>query len=322
MKYHRVALGGTFDHFHAGHKAFLGHAASLAPELIIGITRPSMLIHKKYPKTIESFSQRGKSVSDYLNMNAPSHRVQFVPLEDIYGPTVSDPGINALVVSPATHSNAEKINQERQNNTLPPLSIEVVSPVLDSLGDFISSSRIRAGVVNREGLRYETVFSKSLTIHPDQKKQMNPPTFARIIQTQDIKALVQKAAQTIIVGDHLTQTFNDHSIPFNLAIIDNHINRHPHEITWNKPRPNKLATLTNPAGTIQAKAAHQIFTSIAHDSYGYLEIVGEEDLLGFPSLLAAPLSSLILYGQPGKGIGAIWASEENKHAALLLLTSS
>jgi cytidyltransferase-like protein len=47
-KFHKVALGGTFDHLHLGHQILLLRALILAKdELYVGVTSDHMISHKK-----------------------------------------------------------------------------------------------------------------------------------------------------------------------------------------------------------------------------------------------------------------------------------
>jgi uncharacterized protein (UPF0218 family) len=50
-----------------------------------------------------------------------------------------------------------------------------------------------------------------------------------------------------------------------------------------------------------------------------LKIIGEEDLAVLPLILAAPLDTIIYYGQPNKGLVKILVSEENKERAYNIL---
>jgi len=71
-----VAVGGTFDHLHAGHKLLLTATALLlqpssstesAPRrLIVGITGDELLKNKKYAEYLGSWKQRQESVVDFL----------------------------------------------------------------------------------------------------------------------------------------------------------------------------------------------------------------------------------------------------------------
>ncbi|USP82625.1 hypothetical protein yc1106_09899 [Curvularia clavata] len=74
-----VAVGGTFDHLHIGHKLLLtmfafmlGRRPSSAPEtkpsvLTVGITGDALLKNKKFAEHLESWKERQESVHDFLS---------------------------------------------------------------------------------------------------------------------------------------------------------------------------------------------------------------------------------------------------------------
>lgn len=83
-----VAVGGTFDHMHAGHKllltmtALLCRITSTSPSdnnacLTVGITGDALLKNKKFREYMEDWEQRQRSVKAFLNellqMETPSH---------------------------------------------------------------------------------------------------------------------------------------------------------------------------------------------------------------------------------------------------------
>ena len=83
-----VAVGGTFDHMHAGHKLLLTMTALLCqttsplppdkdPCITIGITGDALLKNKKFREHMEDWDQRQTSVKAFLNellqMETPSH---------------------------------------------------------------------------------------------------------------------------------------------------------------------------------------------------------------------------------------------------------
>lgn len=71
-----VAVGGTFDHLHAGHKLLLTATALLLQpatrsttfnrRLIVGITGDELLKNKKYAEYLKSWKQRQEDVVDFL----------------------------------------------------------------------------------------------------------------------------------------------------------------------------------------------------------------------------------------------------------------
>jgi pantetheine-phosphate adenylyltransferase len=71
--YNKVALGGTFDRFHDGHRKLLTKAVAVTKkEIIVGITGESMLKNKKYAELLESFDKRAQSVQDFIHSLNPT----------------------------------------------------------------------------------------------------------------------------------------------------------------------------------------------------------------------------------------------------------
>jgi pantetheine-phosphate adenylyltransferase len=75
-----------------------------------------------------------------------------VPLEDPYGTTIFDKDFDAIVVSEETVPTAVKINEISSSKGMKPLDIIVVSFVLAYDGTPISSTRIRSGEINQNGM--------------------------------------------------------------------------------------------------------------------------------------------------------------------------
>ncbi|MCJ1319153.1 hypothetical protein MMC15_004486 [Xylographa vitiligo] len=77
-QYHyHVAVGGTFDHLHAGHKLLLtatalmleplaSHLNSQQRSLTIGITGDALLKNKKYAEVLETWDERQQAVCEFL----------------------------------------------------------------------------------------------------------------------------------------------------------------------------------------------------------------------------------------------------------------
>jgi phosphopantetheine adenylyltransferase len=61
-----------------------------------------MLLKKKHRELIESTEKRLKNVENYLNLVKRNIQYEVVPITDPFGPTVTDPTIDALVVSKET----------------------------------------------------------------------------------------------------------------------------------------------------------------------------------------------------------------------------
>ena len=169
--YLTVAVGGTFDHLHLGHRLLLtGLALTAAPRdgpeddrlrrLIVGITGDALLKNKKFGDLLEPWDQRQAAVARFLNaignfdqpfeelsprvLSEPGpngHAVHYgfqggvsvecVEIADAFGPTVTDETIEALVVSGETRAGGKAVIDKRQALGWPTLDIVEVD-VLDA----------------------------------------------------------------------------------------------------------------------------------------------------------------------------------------------
>ncbi|KAI9473781.1 MAG: hypothetical protein EXX96DRAFT_487661 [Benjaminiella poitrasii] len=149
LVFQRVAVGGTFDHLHAGHKILLTMTAILATQsMVVGITDDCMLLKKKHSKLIASTAQRIHSVRTYLELVKRSNdrfKYEVVPITDPFGPTVTDSTIDALVVSKETLKGGDLVNNERDMRGYPPLELRII--------DVISSENASVGEQNMDILK-------------------------------------------------------------------------------------------------------------------------------------------------------------------------
>ena len=143
-KYDVVAVGGTFDRLHAGHRLLLTAATWAARQkLRIGITGDILLRNKKHKELIASFDDRSKAAKSYAQSVKPELPLIIVSeLVEASGPTITDPNIDALVVSKETKDGGKKINETRIRFGMKPLSLVVVD-VLDTSMEKLSSSALR-----------------------------------------------------------------------------------------------------------------------------------------------------------------------------------
>lgn len=125
--YGTIALGGTFDRLHNGHRKLLTLGAGLCRNtLVVGIMSDSMLRKKALSNMIFTYEQRAKAVVDFLALVKPSLQVNIFELTDPYGPTVTDASIEALVVSSETMGGIQKINDIRAKSNFAPMAGLVV----------------------------------------------------------------------------------------------------------------------------------------------------------------------------------------------------
>ncbi|KAG9017181.1 hypothetical protein FRB90_001447 [Tulasnella sp. 427] len=98
-----AALGGTFDHLHAGHRILLSMSAWIASrKVIVGMTDDVLLQRKANREVMEHLPVRTERVKSFLELFKPGLEYDIVPITDVCGPTGWDPDIQALVVSKET----------------------------------------------------------------------------------------------------------------------------------------------------------------------------------------------------------------------------
>ncbi|KAJ8597858.1 Nucleotidylyl transferase [Rhizopogon salebrosus TDB-379] len=125
-----VALGGTFDHLHAGHKILLSMAAWIASrKVIVGTTDDELLKNKSNKHVLEPMTVRMEKTRSFLQLFRPDIEYEIVPLRDVCGPTGWDSDIQALVVSMETLPGAAAIDKKRAAESLPPLRAFVIDVI-------------------------------------------------------------------------------------------------------------------------------------------------------------------------------------------------
>jgi len=126
--YDSVAVGGTFDGMHYGHRKLLTLAiSSVLPNtgrLTIGITTDEMLKQKEFANLIPKLEERIKGVRAFVDTLAPGmkNQVKIVPILDKFGPPGSARDSNtynekndydALVLSHETLETGRMLNKHR-----------------------------------------------------------------------------------------------------------------------------------------------------------------------------------------------------------------
>ncbi len=149
--FREVAVGGTFDALHRGHKILLRTSFRAGDKVLIGLSRNGFVRRLRKGHRVDPYSKRRRELVSFLKKEGLFQRSRIVPLDDPYGPAINDSTVRALVVSRVTKRMADRINMIRKRRRLRPLSVVSIRMVLAE--DFvpISSTRIRAGEIDREG---------------------------------------------------------------------------------------------------------------------------------------------------------------------------
>ena len=131
-----------------------------------------------------------------------------------------------------------------------------------------------------------------------------------------LKTLIEKEkpAKIVTVGDQVSQDLTDYSLLPGVLIVDNKIMRK--EIPPISATADQVINVKNPPGTITDEAWLAVEKAIADSRRTKIVVEGEEDLLTLVAILAVPQNSLVLYGQPRKGVVTVKATAEMKKRVL------
>jgi len=302
---HIIALGGTFDHFHLGHEHFIEFASQLGDKLHIGVTSQKMTLSKAYPNAIQDFATRKNNITRYCQQQKINCEIS--QLNDPYGPTLESNDVKALCVTQETMWSAQKINELRLTIGKRSLDVHVCPWIKDENGEILSSTRIRAGAVNRQGTVYANLLNQDFKLNEAQR------TFFSKLQGKLISdkfSIVHSPLFIAIVGDIALEKFLQNSWRYNLAIYDKKTGRESYNsrlIANIKPD----LTCDNQAGSISLALTKALQTCL-QQNLKHLFVAGEEDLATVALVLLLPLDSVIYYGQPDKGLVELFVSEKVK----------
>lgn len=148
MRKYRVAVGGTFEPFHEGHKRLIDKAIELGGEdVTIGVTSDAMA--RQRIRSVLPFVIRAENVRWYVRRKY-GFEPYVVEITNPYGKTL-EYDFEYLVVSPETCEMAKKINEKRRELGKKEIKIVKVDFVLAEDSKPISSTRIKKGVIDRYG---------------------------------------------------------------------------------------------------------------------------------------------------------------------------
>lgn len=150
-RFKAVAVGGTFDEFHKGHRALLLKAFEVGNHVLIGLCTDNFAKKLWKPHKVASYEERLEELKDFLRSKGLLNRAEIMPLNDPYGVTLSSGCVGAIVVSRETWPRAHEINEKREARGLPPIRVVVIEMVPAENHVSISTTRIRHREIDREG---------------------------------------------------------------------------------------------------------------------------------------------------------------------------
>lgn len=315
MVHHRGLLGGTFDHLHAGHVELLRVGSSSCVNLEVYVTTDRMAAAKS--GRMQAHRVRVEAIEEWAS-KADRDGVSVYPLDNEHGPAPFRDDCDAIVCTPETVPNCDAINRLRAENGLSPLELIVVEPVRGSDGEIVSSSRIRAGIIDTDGepwLRVgepTTTASMPTELDSDLKRPMgdlhqggeDDPSIAIASALAGISDSKDADGPLIAVGDVTVLALLKSGIVPWVSVIDGMTQRSP----WSGAASiegasfDRTINCTNRAGTVTPSLVRACRKAVGDETTALIRVDGEEDLAPIPLLLLAPLGAHLLYGQPDEGV--------------------
>ncbi|MBU03593.1 MAG: hypothetical protein CMA58_01225 [Euryarchaeota archaeon] len=335
-------VGGTFDRFHAGHKKLIYGALEKCNKIEIWIVSDEIAL-KKNPLTMK-FIDRKNEIIDNLDVDV-SNKINFGVLENRFGPAPKHPTATAIICTDETKDMCIEINKMRREQKLDNLEIIEIEHQNAWDGRPISSTRIRNGEIDREGRSwisqyFNSVFNDGSTerlVMTESAGEMLKQPFGELIEgkTEDyahaMRIMLEKYGNEdvplITVGDVTTLSLQELNRCADISFIDGKtkrkIWRHADNIEIDKY--DNLFKCVNPAGSLSKSLFEACKISLEKwlidKSTSIIDVEGEEDLAPLLIHLFAPLGSIVVYGQPGRGIVVRITEEESKLRCKDILSS-
>ncbi len=347
FKFNLVAIGGTFDRLHKGHRYFIKQAFEFGDRVLIGLTSDryveskisnfKFLISNK--DQIQNFQTRKKYLEEFLKNDKLFTRATIEEINDVYGSAGDLRELEAIAVTKDSLPGAQLINKKRKEKGFKELKIIKIKLINAEDHSKISSTRIRLGQIDRLGKLLDRLKPFGYTIPENLRSNLKLPqdtllknknSFAKVIPglIQAIKTHRQNLLVT--VGDQVTRLVNFHQIKVDLAIVDFRVKRRKiyssmSDLFFKSGQGDltNVITVKNEPGKITRTLVSAIRISLDRISSDgkprIIKVIGEEDLAAVPAIILSPLGSVVIYGQPNEGVVVVRVTEKKKQSLLELI---
>ena len=148
MLFNKVAIGGTFNVLHKGHKALLTTAFMIGKSVDIGLASDEFANRFRATQT-RRYKDRKQKLIDFIEKFDTEYEI--IKIHDSYGIATTETAIDCIVVCEVTLLRAEEINAIRFKKGLSKLVIVVVPIILANDGKPISGERILNKEIDEDG---------------------------------------------------------------------------------------------------------------------------------------------------------------------------
>jgi len=286
---------------------------------------------KKLAHVVEPFPQRVREVKEFLKRSRLLGRAKLFKIEDVAGPAKSSRELQAIVATTETLPKVAQVNRLRRRNNLAPVAAVLCRFVCSEDRRHISSTRIRLGELDRNGMIYArhlqaTVYLLTSALIPSLKKPIgllvrnSKKQFSAAAKAKKL-LLAAKPTKIIAVGDVAVKELASLSVPLDLGFADLKTERRrvfsaPKELGF---KYSALFFASNPASRITHSLVNATRKALKLEKPALVQVSGEEDLAVIPAVLFAPLGSVVVYGQPKEGLVLVPVTEAKKKELLGLL---
>ncbi|KAK4990128.1 hypothetical protein LTR50_002758 [Elasticomyces elasticus] len=200
-RHNHVAVGGTFDHLHIGHKLLLTMTAlcvdsttfenqDQARSLTIGITGDELLKNKKFAECLESWHDRQKAVWSFLKAIidfAPPTNLQNINIEEVNGQGPNGHAVNIFIAPDFVVKCVEIWDPFGPTITNEEISALVISAETRSGGKAVNDKRKEKGWAELEVFEVDV-----LDAGADDDGKLDDTFQSKISSTEIRRALAQR----------------------------------------------------------------------------------------------------------------------------------